>query len=154
MVFHILFMLEPLFLFRLLFLYFYGFSILLSWKVCNISYCGHFIKQYLTFCFDVMTCFSLISRWCSFIRRLTILPVSLIYLPAGTREYFCVHLSGDLWSWGFLKSCPIFLSGLKIVRILCLFNILPIWSVVPLTYGRINRILLSDYQRPLFYLHV
>jgi len=90
MIFHILFMLEPLFLFRLLFLYFYGFSILLSWKVCNISYCGHFIKQYLTFCFDVMTCFSLISRWCSFIRRLTILPVSLIYLPTGTREYFCV----------------------------------------------------------------
>ena len=35
------------------------------------------------------------------------------------------------------------MGGLKIVRILCLFNILPIQSVVPLTYGRIDRILSS-----------
>ena len=35
------------------------------------------------------------------------------------------------------------MSGLKIVRILCLFNILPIRSVVLLTYGRMDRILSS-----------
>ena len=45
--------------------------------------------------------------------------------------------------YGFFKICPIFLDDLKIVRILCLFNILPIRSVVPLTCRRMDRILLS-----------
>ena len=59
----------------------------------------------------------------------------ILYTPA--------ELSGGLWSLEFLKICPIFLGGLKIIRILCLFNILPIWFVVPLTYGRMDRILSS-----------
>jgi len=44
----------------------------------------------------------------------------------------------------FLKICAIFLGGLKIIRILCLFHILLIRSIVPLTYGRMDRILSSD----------
>ena len=36
------------------------------------------------------------------------------------------------------------MGGLKIVRTLYLFNSLPIRSVVPLTYGRMDRILSSD----------
>ena len=80
---------------------------------------------------------------CSFIRRLTILPVSPMYTCPQEQNilYTPAELSGGLWSLGFFKICPIFLDGLenlKIVWILCLFNILPIRSVVPLTYGRID----------------
>ena len=60
----------------------------------------------------------------------------ILYIPA--------ELSGGLRSLGFLKICPIFLSDLKIIRILCLFNILPIQSVVPLTYGRTDGIPSSE----------
>ena len=93
-----------------------------------------------------VTCFSLTSRWCSFIRRLTILPVSPMYTCPQEQDilYTLAEQSGGLWSLGFLKICPIFLGGLKIIRILCLFNILPIRSVVPLTYGRTDRILSSS----------
>jgi len=59
----------------------------------------------------------------------------ILYTPA--------ELSGSLWSLGFLKICPIFLGDLKIVWI-CLFNILPIRSIVPLTYGSMDKILSSD----------
>ena len=45
--------------------------------------------------------------------------------------------------YGFFKICPIFLDDLKIIRILYLFNILPIRSVVSLTYGRMDRIFSS-----------
>jgi len=95
-----------------------------------------------------VTCFNLTSHWCSFIRRLTILSISPMYtcLQKQGILYIPAELSGGLWSLGFLKICPIFLGGLKIVWILCdLFNILPIRSVVPLTYGRMDKILSSDY---------
>jgi len=95
-----------------------------------------------------VTCFNLTSRWCSFIRRLTILSISPMYTCPQKQGilYIPAELSGGLWSLGFLKICPIFLGGLKIVWILCdLFNILPIRSVVPLTYGRMDKILSSDY---------
>jgi len=95
---------------------------------------------------DCVICFNLISHWCSFIRRLTILPVSPMYTCPQKQDilYIPAELSGGLWSLGFLKICPIFLCGLKIVRILCLFNILLIQSFVPLTYERMDRILSSD----------
>jgi len=97
--------------------------------------------------------FNLTSR-CSFIRRLTIVPVFLMYLPAGTRYFvYPAELSGDLWSLGFLKIFLIFLNGLKIVRILCLFNTLLIRSVVSLIYRKMNRILSIASQRPLSCLH-
>jgi len=72
---------------------------------------------------------------------------SNVYLPTGTKYFVYkapAELNGDLWFLGFLKIFPIFLDSLKIVWILCLFNILPIWSVVPLTYGRMDRILSFD----------
>ena len=92
-----------------------------------------------------MTYFSLTSRWCSFIRRLTILLVSPMYIYPQEQSilYTPAELSRDLWSLVFPKICRILL-GLKIIRILCLFNILPIRSVVPLTYGRMDRILSSS----------
>jgi len=37
--------------------------------------------------------------------------------------YTSAELSRGLWSLGFLKICPIFLGSLKIIQILCLFNI-------------------------------
>ena len=88
---------------------------------------------------DCVACFSLTSRWYSFIRRLTILPVSPMYTCPQEQGilYILAELSRDLWSLGSLKICLISLDWLKIVRILCLFNILPIRSVVPLTYERI-----------------
>ena len=92
---------------------------------------------------DCVACFSLTSRWCSFIRRLTILSVAPMYTYLQ-EQVFCILLRSwvEVWSLGFLKICPIFLDSLKI---LCLFNILPIRSVVPLTYGRMGRILSSGY---------
>jgi len=94
---------------------------------------------------DCVMYFSLTSRWCSFIRRSFdhSLGFSNVYLPAEDILYTPAELSGDLWSLGFLKICPIFLGDLRIVRILCLFNILPIRSVVLSLYGRIDRILSS-----------
>jgi len=85
---------------------------------------------------DCVTCFNLTSRWYSFIRRLTILPLSPMYTCPQEQDIFYIpaELTGGLWSLGFLKICLIFLGDLKIVRMLCLFNILPIWSVVLLTW--------------------
>jgi len=54
---------------------------------------------------------------------------SNVYLPAGTR-YFVYSCGAEWRSLEFLKICPIFLDDLKIVRILCLFNILLIRSIV------------------------
>ena len=51
--------------------------------------------------------------------------------------------SWGLWSLGFLKIYAIFLGDLKIVWILCLFNILPIRCIILLIYGRMDRILSS-----------
>jgi len=70
---------------------------------------------------------------------------SILYLYSCVGIYTPAELSGGFWSLGFLKICPIFLSGLKIIRILYLFNILSIRSVL-LTYGRMNRILSSDFM--------
>ena len=73
-----------------------------------------------------------------------------IFLSVGSLGFSNIHLPIFcilLRSWGslgFLKICSIFLGGLKIIRILCLFNILPIRSVVSFTYRRMYRILLSD----------
>ena len=53
-------------------------------------------------------------------------------------------MNGGLRFLDFFKICAIFLGGLKIIRILCLFHILLIRSIVPLTYGRMDRILSSD----------
>jgi len=93
---------------------------------------------------DCETCFR--HHIGSFIRRLTILPVSPMYTCPQEQDilYTPAELNGGLWFLGFLKICPIFLDDLKIVRILCLFNILPIRSVAPLIYGRMNRIFSSD----------
>jgi len=102
--------------------------------------------QFLMLCSDNADCvtyFSLISRWCSFIRRLTILPVSSMYTCSQQGIlYIPMELSG-FWFLGFLKICPIFL-GLKIVWILYLFNILPIRPVIPLIYGKMDKIFSSD----------
>ena len=54
---------------------------------------------------------------------------SNVYLPTGTR-YFVYSCGAEWRSLEFLKICPIFLDDLKIVRILCLFNILLIRSIV------------------------
>jgi len=72
-----------------------------------------------------MTCFSLTSHW--FFYSIDHSPdFSNVYLLAGTK-YF-VYSCGAKWrSLEFLKICPIFLDALKTVRILCLFNILPIF---------------------------
>ena len=93
---------------------------------------------------DCETCFR--HHIGSFIRRLTILPVSSMYTCPQEQDilYTLAELNGGLWFLGFLKICPIFLDGLKIVQILCLLNILPIRSVAPLIYGRMNRIFSSD----------
>ena len=82
---------------------------------------------------------------CSFIRRLINLSVSPMYTCPQKQGilYTPAELSGSLWSLGFLKIYSISLGGLKIVRILYLFNILPI-RFVPLTYGRMDRIFSSD----------
>ena len=86
---------------------------------------------------------------CFFISWLTILPIYLQFLQCILAQeqvilYTSAKLSGSLWSLGFLKICPIFLSDLKIIRVLYLFNILLIRFVVPLTYRRMDRILSSD----------
>ena len=59
---------------------------------------------------DCVTCFSLTSRWCSFIRRLTILPVSPMYTYPQEQDilYAPAELSEGLWSLGCLKICSIF----------------------------------------------
>jgi len=108
---------------------------LILWSFCQTIFDSMLCSDNV----DCVTCFSL-TQQCSFI----CLPVSPMYLPARIRYFVApAELSGDLWSLRLLKICPIFLDGLKIVRILCLFNILLIWSAVPLTYGRMDRILLS-----------
>jgi len=47
---------------------------------------------------DCVTCFNLTSRWCSFIRRLTILPVSSMYTYPQEQGilYTPAELSGGL----------------------------------------------------------
>jgi len=44
------------------------------------------------------------------------------------------------------QDCSIFLECLKIIRMLCLFKILLIWSVVPFTYERIERLFLFNFS--------
>jgi len=104
---------------------------------------------------DCVKCFSLISYWYSFIRKLTILPISPMYLPAGTK-YFIYSELRFLKIFGISSIVLRFvLDGLKI-RILCLFNILPIRFVVPLTYGRMDRIFSSCMSETVLFacLHV
>jgi len=129
----------------------YSFSVL-SWKAwCYVDYCSLLsnsiwcsISMLCSDNADCVTYFSLISRWCSFIRKLIILPVSPIYTcPQEQNILYILELSGGSWSLGFLKIYPIFLGSLKFgycVSLICL----PIRSVVLLTYGRMDRILSSD----------
>ena len=83
---------------------------------------------------------------------LTILSMYTCSQKQGTL-YTPAELWGGLWilslSLEFFKICPIFLDDLKIVRILCLFNILPIRSV---PYGKMDPFVWC--QRPLSCLHV
>jgi len=64
---------------------------------------------------DCVMCFSLTSRWCSFIRILTILSVSPMYTFPQEQGilHTPVELSGGLWSLGFFKICPICLGVWK-----------------------------------------
>jgi len=83
---------------------------------------------------NCVTCFNLTSHWCSFIQVDHSPSFSNVYLQEQGILYIPAELSGDLWALGFLKICPIFLGGLKIVRILCLFNILSIRQSVNLLF--------------------
>jgi len=73
----------------------------------------------------VLICFSLMSRWCSFIMYINHSPGFFeMYTFSQERDilYTPAELSGDLWFLGFLKICSIFLGGLKTIWMLYLFN--------------------------------
>jgi len=100
--FHILFILLPLCLFRLSGC-FCSLSIF-SWEIwCNSGYCIDVLSNSIWWpvsmlCSDnadCVMCFSLTSRWCSFIRILTILPVSPMY--TFPQEQGILYLCGTEW---------------------------------------------------------
>jgi len=97
---------------------------------------------------DYVICFTLTSRWCFFIRILIIFPISPMYTFPQEQSilYTPVELSGGFWSLRFLKICPIFLGGLKIIWMLYLFSILPIWFVVLFIYEKRFLLSVSSYD--------
>jgi len=107
--------------------------------------------KYLMFCFDLCSdnanCVTFLTRHHVGVLLFVGWPFSRFLqciLARRNKVFYIFLLSRDLWFLEFLKIYPVFFDGLKIIQILCLFNILPIRSVVPLTYGRMDRILSSD----------